>query len=213
MALSGSEFFDMAKPEFTLRLTSDTTWNCIRESDNILNHFDSSRFAFKVSHDNAGRKHLEEVGKAMMQGAPGDIQFKAMCANLFKSFKFKATSNSKSHSGSMNDNCTKTIDALKLTNPAMYNGLCEMFGDNDLKKYANWATVVEKVRENKDQVAEMQKDLDKAPFVLDMVRAMKTHAVYDYNVSFVLNNKALSVDCKTSGVGAAFEDLWKIFYD
>jgi hypothetical protein len=213
MGLSFAEFFDMAKPEMTVRLTSDTTWNCIRESENILNHFDSSRFAFKLSHDNAGRKQLEEVGKAMMQGAPGNMQFGAMGASLFKSFKFKATSNSKTHSGSMNDNCKKTIDALKISSPAQYQMMCEMVGSQNLAQYANWAAILEKVRENKDQVVEFQKHIEKTPFVLDFVRAMKTHAVYDYNLSFVLNNKALSFDSKTFGVGAAFDDLWKIFYD
>jgi len=213
MALSGSEFFDLAKPEFTVRLTSDTTWNCIRESENILNHFDSSRFAFKVSHDVAGRKHLEEAGNAILHGAPRHILRFAMLSKLFKSFKFKATSNSKSHSGSMHDNCKKTLDALKIANGAQYQMLCDMVGDQNLEKYANWAAIVEKVRENKDKVAEVTDEMKKVPFVLDMMRAMKTHAVYDYNVSFVLDNKCFSCDSKTSGVGAAFDDVWKIFFD
>jgi len=212
MVLQPSEFLSIAKIEGSFRLTSDTTWNCIRESDNLLNHFDSSRLAIKVSVDNNGRKQLEEMGDGMMQGAPKDIQMQVMASKLFKAFKFKASSNSKSHSGSMKENGTKSLDALKLVNPQLYNDLVKMSGSDNFEKYANWAALLEKVAAFPKHDLTFPDNINMAPFLKDLIVAFQTHAVYDYNVSFVLDNKQASLDMKTQGAGKAFDDLYKIFF-
>jgi len=212
MVLQPSEFLSIAKIEGSFRLTSDTTWNCIRESDNLLNHFDSSRLAIKVSVDNNGRKQLEEMQDGMLLGAPKDIQMQVMASKLFKAFKFKASSNSKSHSGSMKENSTKALDALNLANPMMYNSLQEMAGGANLEKYANWAALLDCAKTYPSHDLTFVDNLNKTPFIKDLIVAFQTHAVYDYNVSFVLDNKQASLDMKTQGAGKAFNDLWKIFF-
>jgi len=123
MLLSCSEYIDVVKPEIIARITTDTTWNCIRESDNLLNHIDSSRLNVKVSVDNNGRRQFEKMQEQILAGTPKHIELWGMSSKLLKGFKFKVSSNSKSHSGSMNDNIISTAEAMKITHPATYDML------------------------------------------------------------------------------------------
>merc|ERR1711981_1249964 len=210
MGLQGLEFLTMAKPEFIMRGTADGTFDTMRTAEDFKNQVDNVRLKMEVSCDTAGRQSLLDTMTAMLEGNM-EGQQAITSAKMFKAFRFKAKSNSKEHSGSINENFQQMLESMGCIHRAEVVDAHTAMAQLNNEKFKNWEAVLQYMRDNKDHpnLGDPRYYLEQYPFVRDFIDAFRNHAVCDYNASVFFNDCQLSMAAKNKGIAATFNDAWE----